>query len=307
MIVVLGSINMDLVAVTDEIPKVGETVIGKRLIQNPGGKGANQAVCAARLDSKVVFLGKVGNDTYGRLMLQAMHDSGVDISSIEKSKKSTGIAVISVDSKGQNNIIVIPGANGDVDCDYIDRQVEFIEKCEIILAQHETPAKTTEYAFEIAKKKGKLTILNPAPADELSEKLISLTDILVPNENELARISGVAVNTEIGIRKSAKVLINRGIKLIIVTLGAKGVLLIDQNGEKRYPANLVKAVDTTAAGDSFLGAFAASYSREKDIDKAIIFGQLVASYTVRYSGAQSSMPSKKQLEDTIDSQYLGKD
>lgn len=296
MVLVLGSINIDLTTVANEIPQVGETVIGKSFNQYPGGKGANQAVCAARLGTKVSFLGKVGNDSYGDFMLEEMKNSGVDVSHIEKSEASTGMAAISVDEKGQNSIIVVPGANFSVDCTYIDRHIGAIADCDIILAQHETPIETTEYAFEIAKKYNKTTILNPAPADKISEKLISLTDILVPNEHELLRITGMPCKTTEDISIAARTLQNQGAKTVLVTLGKDGVMLFNEHNEQVFPAFQVDAVDTVAAGDSFLGGFATSFSKVHDMAQAINYGQTVASYTVQHKGAQCSMPTLEQFK-----------
>jgi len=295
MLLVLGSINIDLTTYTGEIPKVGETVTGKAFQQFPGGKGANQAVCAAKLGTKVCFLGKVGNDSYGEYLLKGMAESGIDISHIEKSDISTGLAAINVDSSGRNSIIVVPGANALIDKNYIDRHIDVIKKCDIILAQHETPLEATEYAFKIAKSQNKITVLNPAPAASLSEDIISCTDILVPNEHELSRITGQSCSSVEEISGAAKVLAGQGIKCIIVTMGHEGVLL-HHNGRKCIiPAYSVSAVDTTAAGDSFLGGFIDSYMKYGDIKEAIIQGQMVASYSVQFKGAQSSMPSYEQF------------
>lgn len=296
MILVLGSINIDLTAVAKEIPRVGETVLGMSFNKYPGGKGANQAVCAAKLKAGVTFLGMVGNDDSGDFMLNKMEECGVDISRIERSETPTGTAVISVDSKGQNSIIVIPGANFSLNHNYIEKNADAIENCGIILAQHETPVDITEHAFEIAKRHNKTTILNPAPAGEISEKLLSLTDILIPNEHELSRITGMPCKALEEMTKAGKVLINKGAKNIIVTLGANGAMLFDKDTERHFPALKVKAIDTTAAGDSFVGGFAAMYSETLDMPLSIDYGQKVASYSVQYSGAQSSMPEYDQFE-----------
>jgi ribokinase len=229
-------------------------------------------------------------------MLKEMALSGVDVSHIERSETSTGIALICVDSKGQNNIVVVPGANFNVDPSYIERHKDVIEKCDIILAQHETPVEATEHAFKIAKALNKTTILNPAPAGKISGSMISATDILVPNEHELSRLTGLACNTPQEIAEAARVLQSRGVKSIIVTMGKEGVMLFESSSERVFPAFRVNAVDTTAAGDSFLGAFATSYARNKDMAEAIVYGKMAASYTVQYKGAQSSMPSYEQFE-----------
>ena len=297
MLLVLGSINIDLVTSAGEIPKAGETVIGTSFNQYPGGKGANQAVCAARLKTPVRFLGKVGKDPHGDFMLGKMSESGVDVSCIERSDEPTGLAAISVGSDGQNSIIVVSGANFTVDSAYIDRNIGSIKNCDIILAQHETPVQVTEYAFKTAKSFNKTTILNPAPASTLSESMIGLTDILVPNEHELSRITGLDCSTSDDIAKAGKVLLERGVKTIIVTMGREGVMLVRKDGTRIFPAFRVNAVDTTAAGDSFIGAFASSYIKDRDTEKAIFYGQTAASYSVQHKGAQSSMPDYAQFEE----------
>ena len=297
MLLVLGSINMDLAVAASELPRLGETVIGQSFHLYPGGKGANQAVCAARLGASVCFLGMVGEDSYGNFMLREMAGSGVDVSRIERCELSTGIAAISVDARGQNSIIVVPGANFALDCAYIDRHLSAIDQCDFMLAQHETPIAITEYAFQMAKLRNKTTILNPAPAEPVSENMMALTDILVPNEHELSRLTGLPCGSADEIAAAAQALCARGIATVIVTMGAEGVLLVDKEGLQVFPAFSVTAVDTTAAGDSFLGGFAAAYAKERDLGKAIAYGQLVASYSIQHKGAQSSMPTQAQWED----------
>ena len=297
MLLVIGSINIDLVSYTDEIPKIGETVIGTGFYQYPGGKGANQAVCAAKLGAGVCFFGKVGADTHGDFMLGNMAESGVDIFAVEKIGTPTGLASISVDSSGQNSIIVIPGANSCLDREYIDRNINTIKNCNIILAQLEIPFDSVEYAFKAAKSFNKTTILNPAPAAPLSEGMIHNTDILVPNEHELSRITGMDCTSLEKITIAARSLNARGVKCIIVTMGSEGVLLYHEGRSCVFPAHKIKAVDTTAAGDCFLGGFARSYMINKDVGEAIIQGQLVASYSIQHQGAQSSMPSYSQFEE----------
>ncbi len=293
MIIVLGSINIDLTTTAAEIPKPGETVIGESFAQYAGGKGANQAVCAARLGAEVVFLGKIGNDSYGDFMLREMERSGVDVSRVERCDTHTGLAAISVDANGCNCIIVVPGANFMVDTAYIERHRNAIERCDMIMAQHETPIDATAYAFKIAKAAKKTTLLNPAPAAMLSKEMILLADILVPNEYELARIRGRRCDSIEAMEESALALQKRGIKTVIVTLGEAGVLY----GGKVYPAFAADAIDTTAAGDSFLGGFAAAYAKNRDLAEAIQYGQIAASYSVQYKGAQSSMPAIEQFEE----------
>ena len=292
MIIVLGSINIDLTTTTSEIPKPGETVIGESFAQYAGGKGANQAVCAAKLGAEVVFLGKVGNDAYGDFMLREMERAGVDVSRVERCDTHTGLAAISVDSSGRNCIIVVPGANFLVDIEYVERHSDAIERCDMILAQHETPVAATERAFQIAKAAKRTTLLNPAPAAPLSDEIIRLTDILVPNEHELARISGVNCKSIEDMAEAAHALREKGISRVLVTLGKDGVLF----GDMLFPAFTADAVDTTAAGDCFMGGFAVAFAKNRDLAEAIQNGQIAASYSVRHKGAQSSMPDIEQFE-----------
>ncbi len=293
MLIVLGSINIDLVSTAAEIPKPGETIIGESFAQYAGGKGANQAVCAAKLGAEVVFLGKVGNDSYGDFMLREMSKSGVDVSRVERCDTHTGLAAISVDAQGRNCIIVVPGANFCVDAAYVERHRDAIERCDMILAQHETPIAATERAFQIAKAAKRTTLLNPAPAEALSEEMIRLADILVPNEHELARISGMSCDSMEDVADAAEALRERGVSRVLVTLGKDGVYF----GDMLFPAFAANAVDTTAAGDCFVGGFAVAFATNRGLAEAIQNGQVAASYSVQHKGAQSSMPNRGQFED----------
>lgn len=296
MICVIGSSNMDLVLVVDRIPNRGETIIGKDLFYNPGGKGANQAVAISKLDSKIVFLSKVGNDDFGEKIIFSLDNSGVDTSQIEKSDKATGLAVINVDRNANNNIVVIPGANLKIDKKYIERNIDIIKESNIVLFQLEIPIETVRHALKISKKLGKITVLNPAPAIELDSEIIENVDILIPNEHELEIMTKIKTDTNESIIKASKVLLEKGVKELIVTLGKKGVMHINSKEEKFYNAIKVNAVDTTAAGDSFIGAFVSSYENDNNIEKAINFAQKAASITVTRIGAQSSLPNIEELK-----------
>lgn len=299
MITVLGSINVDLVTTVDKRPLVGETVIGNSFCQHAGGKGGNQAVAASKLGVDVKFLGKIGNDSQGQFVAKNMENDGVDLTNVEVADASTGVATICVDSTGANNIIVIPGANNCVDEEYIQKNSEVIKKSQAILSQFETPASATKEAFKIAKENGVTTILNPAPAQSLDKGIINLVDILVPNEFELETITGISTETDEGIDKAIDFLFDKGVKVVVVTLGSKGAYKATKEKREFFKAFKVNAVDTTAAGDSFLGGFVSSYIIDGDIDKAILKGQNVASYAVQYEGAQSSMPKTEELEEYI--------
>lgn len=296
-IVVIGSMNMDLVVQTDEIPKVGETVLGNALLQIPGGKGANQGVAIAKLQNDITFLGKVGKDGFGDELLLSMKNAGVHIEYIGREIVSTGIAIINVDKNGNNNIVVIPGANEKVDEEYLNKHSKVIEDSEIVVFQLEIPLETVKHGLKIAKNLGKITILNPAPAMELDDEIIKNIDVLIPNEHELERISKIKVTDEDSILEASRELLNKGIKQIIVTLGSRGAMYIDKGGYEFFKAHKVKAVDTTAAGDSFIGGFVSSYIEHKDIDKAIDMGQRTAALAIQKVGAQSSLPTREEVEN----------
>lgn len=296
-ILVVGSMNMDLVVKTDEIPKIGETLLGNEFLQIPGGKGANQGVAIAKLNSKITFLGKVGDDSYGEQLLQSMKESGVDISYIERANVSTGIAVINVDMLGNNNIIVIPGANGLVDTDYLQRHLKQFEESDIVVFQLEIPMETVKEGLRISKGLGKTTILNPAPAAELDDEIIENIDILIPNEHELERIAKIKITDQDSMLEAANVLLKKGVKKIIVTLGSKGVCYVDENGYEFFPAYKVPVVDTTAAGDSFIGGFTSSYIEKGDIKSSIIRGQKTAALAIQKVGAQTSLPTGKEVDN----------
>jgi len=294
-IVVMGSINLDLVVKVDEIPKIGETVMGNSISQIPGGKGANQAVAMAKLGCEVDFLGKVGNDNFADIVLNSMEESGVNIKNIKSENASTGIAVINVDKNANNNIIVIAGANGKVDEAYLLENEEIIEKAEAVVFQLEIPIETVKYGLRLAKKHDKLTILNPAPAYELDDEIIENVDIIIPNEHELSRIANKEIKDEKCLIEACKMLIEKNVKRIIVTLGDKGALYVDEHVTKMYPSYKVKAVDSTAAGDAFIGGFVANYTKTHDIDDAIDMGQKTAAISIQRFGAQTSLPTLEEV------------
>lgn len=297
MVTVVGSMNMDLVVNTDEIPRIGETILGKELLQIPGGKGANQGVAIAKLNNNITFLGKVGKDSFGDELLRSMGDAGVNIDHIEREDISTGIAVINVDKEGNNNIVVIPGANGRVDSEYLNRHISAFEDADVIVFQLEIPLETVKEGLRISKSLGKKTILNPAPAMDLDDEIIENVDILIPNEHELGRLSNIEIDDDDSIIRAANVLFEKGIEEIIVTLGSRGVLHIDNNGHKFFKAYKVKAVDTTAAGDSFIGGFVSSYMEDKDMERAIDMGQKTAALAIQRIGAQSSLPTREEVQN----------
>lgn len=294
-IVVVGSINMDLVTICERAPRGGETLLGKKFMQIPGGKGANQAVTMGKMNSPVAMLGKVGKEGMGDILLNSMKKDGVDISGIEYCDEATGIAKIIVEENGQNRILVVPGANFEVDNSYIDRHLDTIRSCDILVTQLEIPMETVKYSLKKAKELGKITILNPAPANKLDEEIISNSDYIIPNETELEILSGIPVTDEQSVINAAHILLNKGVKGLIVTLGSKGCMFVSKNEKKSFPAYKVKAIDTTAAGDSFIGGFVNGLASGLTFEEAIDRGTKVAAISVTRIGAQTSIPTLEEV------------
>ena len=290
-ICVIGSLNMDLVVNVDTMPKPGQTIIGSNFKEVPGGKGANQAVAMARLNGNVSMIGKVGEDGFGQTLINSLKNDKVDTTYIQTSKGATGVALITVDKNAQNSIVVSPGANFEVKEDDIDNNIEAIKNSDIVVLQLETPLNTIKYALNKAKELNKYTILNPAPAVKLDDEIIKNVDLLTPNETELEIISGVSIETEEDIQKAAQIMIEKGVKELIVTLGSKGSLYINKEKSMFKKAYKVEAVDTTAAGDSYTGALAVALSQDKNIEDAMDFASKVGALSVLKEGAQSSLPT----------------
>lgn len=294
-IVVVGSINMDLVTICERAPRGGETLLGKKFMQIPGGKGANQAVAIGKMNTPVSMLGKIGKEGMGDILLNSMKKDGVDVSNIEYCDEATGIAKIIVEENGQNRIIVVPGANYDVDAAYIDRHLDSIKNCDILVTQLEIPMDTVKYSLKKAKELGKITILNPAPANKLDEEIISNADYIIPNETELEILSGIPVTDEKSVIEAANILLDKGVKGLIVTLGSMGSMFISKTEKKSFPAYKVKTVDTTAAGDSFIGGFVNGLASGLSFDEAIDRGTKVAAISVTRVGAQTSIPTLEEV------------
>lgn len=296
-ICVIGSLNMDLVVNVDIMPKPGQTIIGSNFKEVPGGKGANQAVAMARLNGNVSMIGKVGEDGFGQTLINSLKNDKVDTTYIQTAKGATGVALITVDKNAQNSIVVSPGANFEVKEDDIDNNIEAIKNSDIVVLQLETPLNTIKYALNKAKELNKYTILNPAPAVKLDDEIIKNVDLLTPNETELEIISGVSIETEEDIQKAAQIMIEKGVKELIVTLGSKGSLYINKEKSMFKKAYKVEAVDTTAAGDSYTGALAVALSQDKNIEDAMDFASKVGALSVLKEGAQSSLPTLEDVKN----------
>lgn len=296
-IIVIGSLNMDLVTQVKKTPKVGETILGQGFKEIPGGKGANQAVSIGRLGGQVKMIGMVGDDAFGLALTSNLVKNNVDISQVGKSiDNATGLAMIMVNEDGDNSIVVIPGANFDLLKESINDS--YVEDYDYVLAQLESPIESIEKAFRIAKEKGLMTILNPAPARELSEGLIRNTDMIIPNETEFELITGVAPENDQAIEKGVTVLFEKGISDVLITLGKKGGYYLNSKGVRHKVSGYsVNAIDTTAAGDSFIGGLLTRLSIGDDIEQAMEYAMKVGAMTVSRKGAQSSLPTQKEIEN----------
>lgn len=298
-ILVIGSANMDLVVSTQRFPQPGETVFGNKFGMYPGGKGANQAVAAAKLGGEVYFLGKMGNDLFRERLCVGMRNDGVQLDHLLiDPNESTGMALITVDSNGQNEIVVVSGSNMNLSpADIVSKRALFAV-AKIVLLQLEIPLDTVTQSARLAKEHGATVILNPAPARELPQELLRLVDYLTPNETEAELLTKQAVHDQTSAQTAAMKLLAQGVKNVILTLGEKGALLVNHEKAELFPAKKVQAVDTTAAGDAFNGALAFSLANDKTVEEAIRFANTVAAYSATKMGAQSSMPTMKDVTQT---------
>lgn len=295
-IAVVGSINMDLVTYTGTAPRAGETVTGDDFRTAHGGKGANQAVAAARLGGRVTLIGCVGSDGFGAEMRAGLAAQGVDTAGVRTVPGPSGVAAITVEATGQNRIIVVPGANGQL-LELTDEDRAGIAACRYLLLQLESPVQTVVAAAEAAQAAGVTVILTPAPARPLPAELLDAVDWLVPNETELQVLTGLPTGTRAEIERAARELGGRAAQ-VVVTLGERGCLFVPQDGPAlAAPAQPVRAVDTTAAGDTFTGALAVALGEGRDMAGALAFANRAAAIAVTRHGAQPSMPARAELGD----------
>ncbi len=295
-ILVIGSSNTDMTAKTAELPRPGETVLGGVFTMGAGGKGANQAVAAQRLGGKVKFICKVGKDMFGDNSIAQYEKEGLDTSGILRSNLPSGVALIYVDSHAENCIVVASGANGDLTEDDIEKSRKDLESCDILLLQLESPIPSVLKAAKIAHQAGKTVVLNPAPACPLPEELFRNIDLFIPNETELSTFSGMPVTSEKEAEAAAKAMQAKGVGKLIVTMGSKGALICEGGPSVFVPAHKVKAVDTTAAGDTFCGALCVAISEGKSLKEAAEFACAASALTVQKMGAQNSIPYRKDLK-----------
>ena len=300
-ILVVGSLNMDFVLNVDKMPKKGETVFGKKMELVPGGKGANQAYTIGKLGGKVSMIGAIGKDVYGEKLIVNLNSVGVNTSGIAIIEdEPTGNAFITVDVYGENSIIAIPGANNSVTKELIDQHMYLIDECDILVMQLEIPLEIVEYVASIAKSKGKLVILDPAPAPQnLPEKIMQHVDIMKPNETELQTLTGLKIDKLEDVVEAAKLFVQKGVKVVLVTLGAKGTMMVTKEQSLLFEGEKVVAVDSTAAGDCFTAAFTIALTQGKTYEQAITFGNKVSAIAVTRKGAQTSIPSASEVKNII--------
>lgn len=299
---VIGSLNMDLVTKVENFPKPGETIVGESFKTFPGGKGANQAVALGRLGADVFMIGKVGEDIYGTEYLDVLKNNNVNQSGINIEKGiSSGVAVIQVSGKGENNIVVIPGANGKVNVKYIESKWDILEEADIFLFQLEIPMTTVTDTIKKLKDKGKTIILDPAPATKFPEEIFKYIDYITPNETEIETLVEKSIDNEDDLKESAQILLDKGVKVVIAKLGSNGAAIIKKDEYVSIPGFKVNAIDTTAAGDSFNAGFAFALAEGKELEECVRFGNAVGAISTTALGAQEAMPSYKEVMSFIDS------
>lgn len=294
-ILVMGSLNVDLVVTASHLPQKGETIIGGLFQTHPGGKGANQAVAAARMGGKISMVGSVGKDAYGDQLCRNLKAEGIDICFVNQIEEmSTGVAVITVDSEGQNTIVVASGANFTFSPENIISARDAFTGASVFVTQLEIPVPTVLEGLRLAKQNGVVTILNPAPAQNLPDEVFGLVDYLIPNELELSMLTG-----ETNQKAAIQQLLDKGVQTVIVTLGSNGAVIATRDSIQMIPAFQVDAVDTVAAGDAFIGAFAIGISEALSVRQAAILASAAAALSVTRHGAQPSLPWRSEVEDFL--------
>ncbi|NWF16342.1 ribokinase [Pseudomonas reactans] len=301
-VVVVGSLNMDLVTRASRLPRAGETLIGQTFSTVPGGKGANQAVASARLGADVSMIGCVGTDAYGTQLRDALLVEGIDCQAVSTVEGSSGVALIVVDDSSQNAIVIVAGSNGELTPASLQAFDTVLQAADVIVCQLEVPMNTVGYTLKRGRELGKTVILNPAPASgPLPAEWYTSIDYLIPNESEATALSGVTVDSIDSAKVAATQLVQAGAGKVIITLGSQGALFTDGQRFEHLQAPKVKAVDTTAAGDTFVGGFAAALANGKGEAEAIRFGQVAAALSVTRAGAQPSIPTLHDVQGFVPS------
>jgi ribokinase len=296
-ILIVGSSNTDMVIKTKHLPRPGETVLGGSFFMNPGGKGANQAVAIARLGGQIAFVCKTGSDIFGHQSHQLFEEEGIDISYVFSDPDSpSGVALITVDENAENCIVVASGANANLLPADLAKVEEAIDTAGLIVMQLEIPVETVEFVAEMAAAKNKKVILNPAPAQTLSSRLLRNLYIITPNETEAELLSGIKISGRDSIEKAAKKIVEMGVDHVIVTLGSRGAFVYGDGLCEMVAARTVKAIDTTAAGDIFNGALAVALAENRSLIEAVHFACKAAAISVTRIGAQSSAPRRNEVD-----------
>lgn len=298
-ILVLGGINMDLVTVSDRFPSPGETVVGDRFLTYPGGKGANQAVAAARMGGQVFMVGRVGTDAFGGQLLEALENSGVDVSGVGRSDTSSGIAVINVDSSGQNQIVQVLGANdtcGEEEYQQVERLLPY---CSTVLLQLEVSMALSRRVAETAADQGKTVILDPGPVRQMPDGLLSRCTIATPNETEAEALAGFPVKDRQSATGAAAALLDQGVQCAIITLGEQGAYAATAEGSDFQPAFPVSAVDSVGAGDAFNGGLAVALTEGRELWEAVKVASAVGALSVTRTGAQEAMPTRDEVDEFL--------
>ncbi|MBN2355322.1 ribokinase [candidate division KSB1 bacterium] len=297
-IVVVGSSNTDMVIKVPRLPGPGETIIGGEFFMAAGGKGANQAVAAAKLQGDVTFVARVGKDIFGAQAIANFKEYGIETKYIiQDDSNPSGIALIFVDAKGENSIAVASGANSTLCEKDVMAATDKIYSAHILLLQLEIPIETVYSATKLAAKMGNKVVLNPAPAQKLDKSLLTLIDILTPNESEAQFLTGVTVQDEDSAKEAAGILRKMGVSDVIITMGAKGAFLMTDTQAKLIPTKSINAIDTTAAGDAFNGALAYALARNDSLEQAVFFANMVGALSATKRGAQPSMPTLEKVQE----------
>ncbi|HET6568889.1 MAG TPA: ribokinase [Rhodothermales bacterium] len=296
-ILVVGSANMDLVVTCERFPQPGETILAGDFAMHAGGKGANQAVACARLGGDVSFLGKLGRDIYADRLRESLSANKVDSKFLLTDPvASTGVALITVNREGENQIVVVPGSNMKLSPADVEASAESFLTADVVLLQLEIPLETVEAAAALARSLGKRVVLNPAPAGHLPPSLLQHIDVITPNETEAAILTGLPIRDTASAERAARKLMDFGVRNVVVTLGGRGCLLVTPDDTVRYPAARVTAVDTTAAGDAFNGALAVALVDGQDLHDAVRFACAAGTLAVTKAGAQEAMPSRSEVQ-----------
>ncbi|XXJ20771.1 ribokinase [Desulfovibrio caledoniensis] len=299
-LIVLGSVNADHIVRLDDFPRPGETVMGHGYQVLPGGKGANQAVAAARLGAEVGFIACVGDDDFGARILKRFCDDGIDTTAVTVvDGMPTGIALIQVAASGENSIVVSSEANGCLTPEVLERQLALLQQADTLLMQLESPLETIELAARKAREAGAAVVLNPAPARPLPDSLLADVSVITPNETEAELLTGVKVVTEDDARRAAAILHGKGVETVIITLGKNGAFLSADGISRRIEGYSVTPVDTTAAGDTFNGALVAALQQGLDMAGAVRFAHGAAAISVTRLGAQTSIPYRGEVDRFI--------